>query len=90
MKNYNQDSRYLGHVENLRPPSYKGGVLHMQLQHPITSKCLFHKLVYQPYQFLKIMAHDLLHLYLINHPMLDYGQLTLKKIFKDKNTKKFL
>jgi len=36
------------------------------------------------------MAHDLLHLYLINHPILGGGQLTLKKIFKDKNTNIFV
>jgi len=33
------------------------------------------------------MAHDL---YLINHPMLGGGQLTLKKIFKDKNSNIFV
>lgn len=86
MKNYNQDIRSLSHSENLRPSSYKAGVLQIQLQHLVTSKCLFHKFIYQPNQFLKIMAHDLLHLYLINHPMLGGGQLTLKKIFKDKTT----
>lgn len=87
MKNYNQDIRFLSHSENLRPPCYKGGVLQIQLQHLVTSKCLFHKFIYQPYQFLKIMAHDL---YLINHPMLGGGQLTLKKIFKDKNSNIFV
>jgi hypothetical protein len=90
VKNYNQDSWSLSHIENLGPPSYKGGVLHIQLQYLITSKCLFHNLVYQYYKFLNIMAHDLLHLYLINHLTLDCGQLILKKIYKDKKMNIFV
>jgi hypothetical protein len=51
---------------------------------------MFHNLVYQPYQFFKNMARDLLHLYLMNHSLLGGGEVYIKEDFKDKNVMNIL